>query len=49
MLWGVIWLDPIMGIIVSILVFIWAIGIVKQSGKILLDAEMDEPIVWRDN
>ena len=45
MLWGVIWLDPIMGIIGSILVFIWAIGIVKQSGKILLDAEMDEPIV----
>ena len=45
MLWGVIWLDPFMGIIGSILVFIWAIGIVKQSGKILLDAGMDEPIV----
>lgn len=34
-----------MGIVGSILVFIWAIGLIKQSGKILLDAEMDNPIV----
>lgn len=45
MLWGVSWLDPAMGVIGSILVFIWAIRIIKQSGKILLDATMDEPIV----
>lgn len=45
MLWGVDWLDPVMGIVGSILVFIWALGLIKQSGKILLDAEMDEPIV----
>lgn len=45
MIWGVVWLDPVMGIVGSILVFIWALGIIKQSGKILLDAEMDEPIV----
>jgi len=45
MLWKANWLDPMMGIVGSILVFIWALGLIKQSGKILLDAEMDEPIV----
>jgi cation diffusion facilitator family transporter len=45
MIWGAIWLDPVMGILGSALVFIWAIGLIKQSGKILLDAEMDHPIV----
>jgi len=45
MLWGANWLDPVMGIVGSILVFVWAIGLIKQSGKILLDATMDEPIV----
>jgi len=45
MLWDANWLDPMMGIVGSILVFIWALGLIKQSGKILLDAEMDEPIV----
>ncbi|MDO8454732.1 MAG: CDF family Co(II)/Ni(II) efflux transporter DmeF [Sulfurimonas sp.] len=45
MLWGADWLDPVMGIVGSVLVFIWAFGLIKQSGKILLDAQMDEPIV----
>lgn len=45
MLWGAAWLDPIMGIVGSILVFVWAIGLIKQSGKILLDANMDTPVV----
>lgn len=45
MLFGAVWLDPIMGIVGSILVFIWAIGLIKQSGKILLDASMDEHVV----
>lgn len=45
MLWGADWLDPVMGIVGSMLVFVWAIGLIKQSGKILLDATMDEPIV----
>lgn len=39
------WLDPLMGIVGAIVVFIWAIGLIKQSGKILLDAEMDAPVV----
>lgn len=45
MLWGASWLDPVMGIVGSILVTIWAIGLIKQSGKILLDATMDDPVV----
>ena len=45
LIWGAVWLDPIMGIVGSILVFVWAIGLIKQSGKVLLDANMDDPVV----
>jgi cation diffusion facilitator family transporter len=45
MLWGAAWLDPVMGIVGSVLVFVWAIGLIKQSAKILLDANMNDPIV----
>lgn len=45
MIYGISWLDPVMGIVGSVLVFVWAISLIKQSGKILLDAEMDAPIV----
>ena len=34
-----------MGIVGAILILIWAIGLLKQSGEILLDANMNEPIV----
>ncbi|MCG8158622.1 CDF family Co(II)/Ni(II) efflux transporter DmeF [Brenneria goodwinii] len=44
-LWGADWLDPVMGIVGSILVGIWAYGLIRQSGKVLLDAEMDAPVV----
>ena len=45
MFWGADWLDPVMGIVGSVLVFVWAIGLIKQSGKVLLDANMDNPVV----
>lgn len=45
MLWGAAWLDPVMGIVGSVLVFVWAVGLIKQSAKILLDANMDDEIV----
>ncbi len=45
MLFGAVWLDPAVGIVGSVLVFVWAIGLIKQSGKILLDANMDNPVV----
>lgn len=45
LLFGADFLDPLMGIIGAILVLVWAIGLLRQSGKILLDANMNEPIV----
>src|SRR5690606_5922896 len=45
MLWGARWLDPLMGIVGAILVSIWAIGLLRDTGKVLLDAEMDAPVV----
>jgi cation diffusion facilitator family transporter len=42
---GAIWLDPVMGIVGSILVARWAFGLLRESGRILLDAEMDQPVV----
>lgn len=44
-LWGADWLDPVMGIAGSILVGVWAYGLIRQTGKVLLDAEMDAPVV----
>lgn len=44
-LYGASWLDPVMGIVGSILVARWAWGLLRESGKILLDAEMDQPVV----
>lgn len=38
-------LDALLGIIGSILVAKWAIGLIKETGKTLLDAEMDHPVV----
>ncbi|WP_086257425.1 CDF family Co(II)/Ni(II) efflux transporter DmeF [Campylobacter vicugnae] len=45
LLFGADFLDPLMGIIGAILVLVWAIGLLRQSGKILLDANMNEPII----
>ena len=44
-LYGAAWLDPVMGIAGSILVARWAWGLLRESGRILLDAEMDQPVV----
>ena len=41
--WG--FLDALLGIVGSILVAKWAIGLIKETGKTLLDAEMDHPVV----
>jgi cation diffusion facilitator family transporter len=45
MLWGMGWLDPLMGIVGAALVSVWAWGLLRDSGRILLDAEMDAPVV----
>jgi cation diffusion facilitator family transporter len=44
-IWGWSWLDPVMGIVGAALVAIWAKGLVVESGKVLLDREMDHPVV----
>ncbi|MCL2891734.1 CDF family Co(II)/Ni(II) efflux transporter DmeF [Brenneria tiliae] len=44
-LWGAAWLDPVMGIVGAILVAVWAYGLIRQTGRVLLDAEMDAPVV----
>jgi cation diffusion facilitator family transporter len=43
--WGASWLDPVMGLVGAVLVSVWAWGLMRDSGRILLDAEMDAPVV----
>ena len=43
--WNIGWLDPLMGIVGAALVSIWAYGLLRDTGRVLLDAEMDAPIV----
>ena len=44
-LWGADWLDPVMGLVGAALVGTWAVGLLRDSGRVLLDAEMDAPVV----
>ncbi|WP_123771106.1 CDF family Co(II)/Ni(II) efflux transporter DmeF [Vulcaniibacterium tengchongense] len=44
-LYGAAWLDPVMGIVGAALVSAWAVGLLRQSARVLLDAEMDAPVV----
>ena len=44
-LYGWSWLDPVMGIAGAVLVAVWAKGLIVQTGKVLLDREMDDPVV----
>lgn len=44
-LYGWAWLDPLMGIIGAVLVAIWAKNLIIETGKVLLDREMDHPVV----
>lgn len=43
--YGWSWLDPVMGIVGAGLVAIWAKNLITQTGKVLLDREMDHPVV----
>lgn len=44
-LYGWSWLDPAMGIIGAVLVGVWAKNLIAETGKVLLDREMDHPVV----
>ncbi|NTW57469.1 MAG: cation transporter, partial [Chlorobiaceae bacterium] len=43
--WGASWLDPLMGVAGAFLVIAWAVGLLLDTGRVLLDAEMDVPVV----
>ena len=43
--WGANWLDPVMGLVGALLVALWARGLLRDTGRVLLDAEMDAPVV----
>ena len=44
MLFGWNWLDPVMGIVGAILVARWAWGLLRDTSRVLLDREMDNPV-----
>lgn len=44
-LWGWIWLDPVMGMVGAVLVAVWAKGLIVETSRVLLDREMDHPVV----
>ncbi len=43
--WG--WLDPSMGLVGALIIGLWAKGLLLETGKVLLDREMDSPLVER--
>lgn len=44
-MYGWSWLDPFTGIVGAILVGMWAKGLIVETSKVLLDREMDHPVV----
>ncbi len=44
-LWGWGWLDPVMGLVGAVVVAVWAKGLVAETARVLLDREMDHPVV----
>jgi cation diffusion facilitator family transporter len=44
-LYGWSWLDPAMGVVGAMLVAVWAKNLIAETGKVLLDREMDHPVV----
>ena len=44
-IYGWSWLDPTMGLVGAVLVAVWAKQLLTDTGKVLLDREMDHPVV----
>lgn len=44
-IYGWSWLDPTMGLVGAVLVAIWAKSLLAETGRVLLDREMDHPVV----
>jgi cation diffusion facilitator family transporter len=47
MLFGWNWLDPLMGVIGALIIALWAKGLLIETATVLLDREMDSPVVAR--
>lgn len=45
MAFGWLWLDPVMGVVGAALILVWAAGLLRDTARVLLDAEMDHPVV----
>jgi Co/Zn/Cd efflux system component len=45
--YGWSWLDPVIGIVGAVVVAAWAKSLIAQTGKVLLDREMDHPVEMR--
>jgi cation diffusion facilitator family transporter len=43
--WGWAWLDPACALVGAVLVALWAKNLLRQTGSVLLDREMDHPVV----
>ena len=43
--YGWSWLDPVSGIVGAVVVAVWAKTLIVDTGKVLLDREMDHPVV----
>ena len=44
-LYGWAWLDPVTGIVGAVVVALWAARLISDTSKVLLDREMDHPVV----
>ncbi len=44
---GLVWMDPFMGIIGAVLVSRWSVGLLRSSGRILLDHQAPEEILHK--
>jgi cation diffusion facilitator family transporter len=47
LLFGWSWLDPLMGVVGALIIAVWAKGLLLETAKVLLDREMDSPVVER--
>ena len=46
---GLIWMDPLMGIVGAVLIGRWSYGLLKDTGKTLLDMAVDRQLVEKVN
>lgn len=46
-LYGLVWMDPMMGIVGAVVISIWSFGLLKSSGAVLLDIVPDAHLLAR--